>query len=601
MRMKKTTLILAALLAGQGMSFATSPVLVEKALVQNQTAVAAKGMLAKRDNKSSQQAMPMAKAPAKVMTSSSPTPEGVANDKVYSWLDENVAGEIHDGLYKSAKGYEMGLFRASYFEVSGIGGEYVLDKEKGEIYIYNPITRYVSYSYIKGSIDAEGNITVECPQLLACGDDDGGWAYYVMNCEMNEERTSFNPVEKDLNVYYKLDENGTLSLCEGSQLGMFEYTEYGYYDNDYNFIPVPDTYYYKWLEFVDLSQSMRVFEGETVSPDKELEVEPWTVVYQGLGSYAEYYTSYTSQQIDACIDGDTFWVKGIDKNVPDCWMKGEVKGNEITFKKSFICYDDYAGYFQFLLTGEMVFDEEKWMYVFEQREEVVMTFDAETREIKGKPGQALIVNAGDETIYYLYRWINPIMKETVVGATSAAPLAPLFGTYYPADDQYDAMLIFYLSAIDVNYNPLDKNSIFYEILIDGEPYEFSEEDLGEVYSDPSDDGLYSEFPWDFDSDNLYYWNSWSLSLPFTGYDTIGVRAFYITEEGDYLYSEPFIYDVNSGTMVGVESVEASHGEIVETIFTGLEGVRVSRPEKGIYVMTVVYADGSRRTTKVARR
>lgn len=111
-----------------------------------------------------------------------------------------------------------------------------------------------------------------------------------------------------------------------------------------------------------------------------------------------------------------------------------------------------------------------------------------------------------------------------------------------------------------------------------------------------------EFPLDFDSNNLYAYGDGEidLSVPFEGYDTIGAQSFYITESGDYLYSAPLIYDINEGT-VGVDQVALAHGEIVNVEFVGLDGVKVARPQKGIYVMTVTYADGTRKTNKVARR
>lgn len=83
-------------------------------------------------------------------------------------------------------------FMPQRFNVSDIAGNYVLDEANSEIYIYNPISRYNSYSYIKGSIDADGNVTCRMPQLLACNqpDDEETWAYYVMNATINEAGSS---------------------------------------------------------------------------------------------------------------------------------------------------------------------------------------------------------------------------------------------------------------------------------------------------------------------------------------------------------------------------------------------------------------------------
>lgn len=522
-----------------------------------------------------------------------------------------MPGTLVDGLYKSATGYEMGWFMPQSFRVSGIAGNYVLDEANSEIYIYNPITRYNSYSYIKGSIDADGNVTCRMPQLLACNqpDDEETWAYYVKNATINEAGTAFIPVGGNLDIHYTL-KNGVLTLNEGSRIGMFEYVQYYYWDENDEQVFVPDTYFWDMTGYCDYTQSMREFNEEAPNPGKDLATETWRVLSRGLDSYSETLLGYTATEIQACIDGNEFWVKGIDRNVPDCWFKGDIEGDKITFRKSFVCYDDVAGYFQFLLVGNQVWDASEEAYMFSQEPEMTFDFDPETRTIIGHDTQSIYVNAGDEYIYYLCRWLQPIIS-VPVDMAPATPLTPIFLNYWERDleDDYSTSgFQFAVSAFDVNYTALSTDNLFYEILIDGEPYIFDEEAIGSIWGDVTVSGDVEQIPWLLDSDNIYpNGTKRNIYHTFMGYDTIGARVLYINDNDDDLYSDAIVYNVNTGEVTvvpgsGVEDIGVgSHGDIVDVVYTSLDGVRIERPAKGICLMTVTYADGFVKTVKIACR
>lgn len=597
------------MLAIPGMAFAARPQTPVMRDASMQANAIATGKIQKRadDSKRMRKAAPM-----KETTFTSPTPEGVENEKVYSWPNENVPGTLVDGLYKSATGYEMGWFMPQSFRVSGVAGNYVLDEANSEIYIYNPITRYNSYSYIKGSIDADGNVTCRMPQLLACNqpeDADEPWAYYVMNTTLNEEGTAFIPVDGNLDIHYTL-KDGVLTLNEDSKIGMFEYVQYYYWDENDEKVTVPDTYFWDMTGYCDYTQSMREFNEVAPNPGKDLATETWRVLSRGLDSYSETLLGYTATEIQACIDGNEFWVKGIDKNVPDCWFKGDIEGDKITFRKSFVCYDDVAGYFQFLLVGNQVWDASEEAYMFSQEPEMTFDFDPETRTIIGHDTQSIYVNAGDEYIYYLCRWLQPIIS-VPVDMAPATPLTPIFLDYWERDleDDYSTSgFQFAVSAFDVNYTALSTDNLFYEILVDGEPYIFDEEAIGSIWGDVTVSGDVEQIPWLLDSDNIYpNGTKRTIYHTFMGYDTIGARVLYINDNDDYLYSDAIVYNVKTGEVTvvpgsGVEEIGVgSHGDIVNVAYTSLDGVRIERPEMGIVLMTVTYSDGFVKTVKVARR
>ncbi len=81
------------LLAIPGMAFATRPQAPVMRDASIQASAIATGKIQKRADDSKR--MRKAAAPMKETTFTIPTPEGVENEKVYSWLNENVPGTLH--------------------------------------------------------------------------------------------------------------------------------------------------------------------------------------------------------------------------------------------------------------------------------------------------------------------------------------------------------------------------------------------------------------------------------------------------------------------------------------------------------------------------
>lgn len=63
-------------------------------------------------------------------------------------------------------------------------------------------------------------------------------------------------------------------------------------------------------------------------------------------------------------------------------------------------------------------------------------FDPETRTIIGHDTQSIYVNAGDEYIYYLCRWLQPIIS-VPIDMAPATPLTPIFLDYWERDLEDD--------------------------------------------------------------------------------------------------------------------------------------------------------------------
>ena len=112
-----------------------------------------------------------------------------------------------------------------------------------------------------------------------------------------------------------------------------------------------------------------------------------------------------------------------------------------------------------------------------------------------------------------------------------------------------------------------------------------------------------EVPYDMDgiisgASQIYKNGAWSFIAVPGYYGTIGVQAVYYGGGERNVSGITYLDNETSG----ISAVDAgAHGGVVKTEYFTLAGVKVDKPQHGIYVKTVTYADGTRRSVKVAGR
>ncbi len=127
MRMKKSTIILSlALLLGGGIGFAQTKLSDMKPTKSDQSMPMVQGKL---QNKNVANKASMLKAPSKIKIGDTPEPTNVVNDKPYADFNDNVSGTPVDNLYKTVSGYQSGWYGPSRYSISGVVGEYLLNKK----------------------------------------------------------------------------------------------------------------------------------------------------------------------------------------------------------------------------------------------------------------------------------------------------------------------------------------------------------------------------------------------------------------------------------------------------------------------------------------
>ena len=77
-----------------------------------------------------------------------------------------------------------------------------------------------------------------------------------------------------------------------------------------------------------------------------------------------------------------------------------------------------------------------------------------------------------------------------------------------------------------------------------------------------------------------------------GFTTLGIQSHFVGTDGKTYSSDIMTYDITTG----VTSVEAAK-EVKNVEFFNINGAKVSRPDKGLYVMRSTYTDGTTRTVK----
>ena len=83
------------------------------------------------------------------------------------------------------------------------------------------------------------------------------------------------------------------------------------------------------------------------------------------------------------------------------WIKGEIKGNTVVFKSQYIgiAEDEHAYVFMFPATCSFRIDDEGKKHMqAEKADEVVFSYDKNTKKLVSAPNSLMIINEGSETI-----------------------------------------------------------------------------------------------------------------------------------------------------------------------------------------------------------
>ncbi|MDE6291888.1 MAG: hypothetical protein K2M16_10185 [Muribaculaceae bacterium] len=459
--------------------------------------------------------------------------------------------------------------------------------DDGYVYMKNPMSQYVSDTYLKGK--QEGNkIVFDLPQSVAAIDYNGGEIYFLITtmqyCESEDWYYPCNtPEAKELGLP-EITDQLTVNINADGSYSM---------DIDPDRTLIPGMIYsdnFSWTGYSELSSEWKEFNGDlNVGPADDVVLEDMMVIYGDMGHYGA----------KLAIDGDKVFVKGLFSEQPDSWIEGKIDGDKISFQSGqYVGEDTTYGYYTYFCgaTVGQAWDEdyEEWYDVYNYTDELVFTYDKENQTLTAGESDVAVYNTSDHTIAYLSVLNSPVLK-VQPAVISQTPQNPFNLEFFDYLDSYGYSWIqFNLPMFNTEGVLLNVEDLYYKVYVDGDEYEFSSDEYFKLEDDMTLVPYNFSEDYDFIVNDTYH----EVYLYFAGAEELGVQLCSV-KDGEILGASDIV-SINITT--GVKSVEDySCKRIASVSYFNMNGQQVANPQAGVFVKTVSYEDGSVRSYKVVSR
>lgn len=244
-------------------------------------------------------------------------------------------------------------------------------------------------------------------------------------------------------------------------------------------------------------------------------------------------------------------------------------------------------------TAELIQTEEGSAYKIEKKDALVFDYDAEKKIMHTDDCFVLAQTLDDPA--YLGFINNPTIKYPDFNVEVKELQAPIITEYYPAEPDwgYPASMYVDIPMLDTEGNILKIEDMYYNVLIDGEPWEFTADEYG--LEEDMTDVPYTAVGM---GDYFVYWlgdTEHSIELFAEGYETLGVQYFY--RQGDRIIASPIAYAPGMGAVGSI----TDENPVVSVERYTLDGLRAASGAKGILIEKAKRLDGTFSTRKVIVR
>lgn len=459
--------------------------------------------------------------------------------------------------------------------------------EDGDVYMKNPMSQYISDSYLKGKQEGD-KIVFDLPQSIAAIDYYGEEIYFLITtmqyCESEDWYYPCNtPAAKELGLP-EITDQLTVNINADGSYSM---------DIDADKTLIPGMIYsddLSWTGYSEFSSEWTEFNGTlNVGPAEDLALEDMMVIYGDMGHYGA----------KLGIDGDKVFVRGLFSEQPDSWIEGKLDGDKVTFPSGqYVGEDETYGYYTFFCgaTFSQAWDDyyEEWYDVYTYADNLVFTYDKENQTLTSEESDVAVYNTSDKKIAYLSVVNSPVLKPQPA-EISQTPQNPFNLEFFDYLDDYGySWLQFNLPMFNTEGVLLNVEDLYYKVYVDGDEYEFCTDE----YVKLEDDMTLVPYKFSEDYDFIVNGTYHEVYLYFTGADELGVQLCSV-KDGDIVGASDV---VSINITSGVKSVEDfSSKRVTSTSYFNMNGQQVGNPESGVFVKTVSYDDGSVRNYKVVRR
>ena len=492
---------------------------------------------------------------------------------------DNVSDEViwyaPDGemtwLERSCDGFVTKAYDAVHGQVLGSVVQMV-DAGDGEIYLSHMASEYPVETWIKAA-RVDNTIVVDGAQAIYVEYDydyDEELMVYLVPMKLQvdaNDRGTFVATD-DLRFVFNVEEDGSLVAADPEMLlGVCVRS----LDPD-----ATGSGIWVWRGFGDRDIKMTPNNDTPLALPEGLEPEYW--VFQD---------QYDHSFVQVAIDGDDFYINGMDRELPDAWIKGQISDGKVIFPSGqFLGADMNIFYYSYFCGAEFTHDvDENGDEVLKSSlaENSVFAYDAENKRLTLERGY--VINSTADRLYPLYAY-DQVTVERQTRNPEVAPAAP-YDLFLEIDD-WSSLVWFQLPNTDVDGNLLIENNLFYEIFVNGELQSF------ELYNEVSDE--YEEttrIPYAYQDYDIYVAGpDHTVYLYNEDIVKVGIRSVYVNENGEDIYSD-FTYAGEEG------SVAMSDGRlIVSERLYDLNGCQVDSRYEGVVVKVITYSDGSERRVKV---
>ena len=316
----------------------------------------------------------------------------------------NVISEQPEGTLvnytRSGYAYYASFFGVYATEVSGAVGAVVFGADN-KVYFKDVASQAGVGTWVEGTISGN-KITITLPQTA--WDSGEGYCIDVVKMTYDEE-----------NQTYVRAADQTVTLNYDATTGAIT-TPAGNLSTGYDIIGLSYDDDLSWAGYGDWDVTFEKVTDALVEVPAGLTAETYSLTGDG----------YAGSLVNVGFDGNDVYVQGIDKNLPDNWVKGTVDGNKVKFKSGqYIGADGVIGYHQYLMaaTAEEVYDpdwDEYYTTYSLSNADITFEYDATTKTLS--ESSLFLLNAGKATVNYLYIFDKAeIAPFTEVATTPVAP------------------------------------------------------------------------------------------------------------------------------------------------------------------------------------
>lgn len=475
-------------------------------------------------------------------------------------------GELHANLYRTSSSYVTYYTTTYTRDADGLLGAYVIGND-GNVYIKNPFSQFVTDSWMKGIMNGD-TIVVTTPQAIySYIDTDGPNDYFVWNMKYDEANNTFvcdtdNP---DAKFVFHGD---TLVQVTSGTLGMTLKSG-------------------KWIGYGDYN--IKLFPvGDEIMKKPDGEAGNYTL------SYTDEYGESKKANLQCITKDNELYLGNFSYEAPDSWIKGKIEGDKLVFSSPQYLGAGKSNHHLYFLAGQrvMVLDPEKNEYVetYEACDKITFTREGNVY----RADSVMFLNWGRNSVHYRSAYERPILGEyTEMPATPQDPIIKAFQAYN-AQMGYGAIR-FDVPKKATTGEDLDVKKLFYQIYVDDAVYTF------EPRNHPNIDDDMVEIPYTFDEERDFRANGDDHIIYFSvkGFTRMGVQSIY--KGGNVTRRSRIIYNIGDPVVDGISTIADEAKDIVSEVCSDLSGRRIAEPHRGVYIKTLTFADGSKRSYKLMKQ